>query len=69
MARSSPGSSAWTTLGAALIYLGLFMSIVATIEYARSARRQLDGPTDPRASSLDRRISQAMLATLNLSLV
>ncbi len=43
MAALFAGLVGWTTLGAALIYLGLFMSIVATIEYARSARRQLDG--------------------------
>jgi hypothetical protein len=42
MAALFAGLVGWTTLGAALIYLGLFMSIVATIEYARSARRQLD---------------------------
>jgi cardiolipin synthase (CMP-forming) len=29
-------------LAAALLYLGLFMAVVATVEYARSARRQLE---------------------------
>src|SRR4029079_12696733 len=43
MASIFAGLVGWTTLGAGLIYLGLFMSIVATVEYARSARRQLAG--------------------------
>jgi hypothetical protein len=43
MASIFAGLVGWTTLGAGLIYLGLFMSIVATVEYARSARRQIAG--------------------------
>jgi hypothetical protein len=29
------------TTAAVLLYIGVFMSLVATVEYARSARRQL----------------------------
>jgi hypothetical protein len=34
----------WTTLGAVLLYAGLALAIMATVQYARSARAQIREP-------------------------
>jgi hypothetical protein len=41
MAALFAGLVGWETAGAVLIYIGLAMALVATEQYARSARRQL----------------------------
>jgi cardiolipin synthase len=41
MAALFAGLVGWKTAGAILIYIGVAMALVATVEYARSARRQL----------------------------
>jgi len=41
MAALFAGLVGWKTAGAVLIYLGVAMALIATVEYARSARRQL----------------------------
>jgi phosphatidylglycerophosphate synthase len=41
MAAIFAGLVGWTDVGAILITLGVVMALVATIEYTRSARRQL----------------------------
>jgi cardiolipin synthase len=37
------GLVGWKTAAAILLYIGLVMALIATVEYARSARRQLAG--------------------------
>jgi cardiolipin synthase (CMP-forming) len=44
------GLVGWTTAAAILLYLGLAMALIATVEYARSARRQL-GERAPSTSA------------------
>jgi cardiolipin synthase (CMP-forming) len=44
MAALFAGLVGWETAGALLIYLGLVMALIATEQYARSARRQLAEP-------------------------
>lgn len=41
MAALFAGLVGWTTVGAILIYIGLAMALMATLEYGRSVRRQL----------------------------
>jgi cardiolipin synthase len=43
MAALFGGLVGLTTAGAVLIYIGLIMALIATVEYVRSARRQLAG--------------------------
>ena len=43
MAALFAGLVGWETVGAILIWIGLAMALIATFEYSRSIRRQLDG--------------------------
>jgi cardiolipin synthase len=43
MAALFAGLVGWETVGAILIWIGLAMALIATFEYWRSIRRQLDG--------------------------